>query len=337
MNQILEYGAENNKKSSNKNGGSSSDKIIKVFAFLMLIVAIAFIASGIISLTGNKKTSNEQEAAKKAAENNVVQATITAEADEETKKVKITVESEYAIDRVTYSWNQSTSKVISGEKSTSFESEIDLPAGDNTLNIIVLDVENNTTTDSFDFSSENGVDNVKPEIKLEKENGKLYIIATDDTALAYITYMWNDGDTVTVNANEEDPTKIEVELEIPEGENVINVVAVDASEVTNTKSINEKIIAKNNPEITYETTADLSKIIFTCSHDKGISSVYYVFNGQEYGITYEDDEAPTSLQFEQASDIGENTISLTVKSTDDTEKTFEGTWSYGSVSTTTEQ
>ena len=71
----------------------------------------------------------------------------------------ISVTSEYEIDRVTYSWNESTPKVISGKNEKTFETEIDLPAGENTLNIVVLDVEKNSTTDSFEFTSENGVDN----------------------------------------------------------------------------------------------------------------------------------------------------------------------------------
>ena len=73
MNQILDYGAGNgdNNERPNKrdfgngnnfnNGGMNgrgktpiSDKIIKVFAFLMIILAIALITSGVLSLLKNK-------------------------------------------------------------------------------------------------------------------------------------------------------------------------------------------------------------------------------------------------------------------------------------------
>jgi len=326
MNQILEYGTEKSGKSpKSKVGSSTSDKIVRVFAIILIIFAIALIGSGVYSLVNNKKT---QESSTIQAPQ-VVKASITAEADEDEKLVLISVKSDIEITKLIYNWNAGTDKVIDGDNKKEMNKTIDLSSGKNKLIIKVIDKEGNETTESFEFESENGVDVTKPDITLElTEDNKLLITATDDTELAYITYMWNEEEQITVEATDEGQKKIVKELEIPKGKNTITVIAVDASEKSNNTSETQTFFGTTKPEINYALSADSSKLEFVCTHEDGIKSIKYVFNGNNYEAVFEDDDISDYVQFVQDSDEGTNNISLTVTSVDGVEATFNGTWEY---------
>ena len=335
MNQILDYDVEKGGKTprnkgnkgsgGNKNGGSSSDKIVKVFAFLLILIAIALIASGVYSLMKNKKDSSID----KTPTVSKVQATIEAQANEDNGKVVISVSSDIAINKLIYNWNQNIEKVISGEDRTTMEELIDLPAGQNTLTIKVIDMENNETIKTFSFEAEKGIDTTPPEITLEITSSKtLLITATDDNAIAFITYMWNEGEQITVEAEEEDQKEIQVELEIPRGKNTINVIAVDNSETPNTKSATKTLDGVTKPEIGYNLTADASVLELVCTHENGIKSIFYTFNGKDYEKVFEDDEISTYISFTQPSEEGENKMNLTVTSVNGTVANFNPEWQY---------
>ena len=73
------------------------------------------------------------------------------------------------------------------------EEEISLFAGEHTLNIKVTDVEGNETAFQQSITSENGEDKLYPVIDLKvTEEKKLRITATDETAIDYVTYRWNN-------------------------------------------------------------------------------------------------------------------------------------------------
>lgn len=261
------------------------------------------------------------------------QATINAIIDEANSQVILTVESEIAISRIVYNWNTNTEMTIDGENQLSLEEEIDLPSGNNTLNVKVIDVQGNETNESFDFESDSGDDIISPNLVLEvTSDNNLLITATDETEMRFLTYRWNDDQetTVYVEDDAEDKTTISVEIEIPRGSNTITVVAVDASSKYNTVTETRTLIGVTEPEITYELSADGSSITFYCTHESGIKEIYYTLNDQPYSATFnEEDGYPTEVEFSQAWDEGYNLISLTVTSTEDTEATFEGEYTYG--------
>lgn len=331
MNQILEFGTGNNnykapKGNKGSSGGPSSDKVVRVFAIILIVVAIALIFSGVYSLTKNKKTAESNQ----KAPVQTAKATITAEKDEENNKVIIDVSSQIAINKIIYNWNTKTEKEIAGNDDLAITEEIDLPSGTNTLNVKVIDKQNNTTTESFTFTSNNGVDLTKPNITLEiTEAKKLLITATDDTELAYITYMWNEGEQTTVEADEDDPKKIEVELDIPRGKNSITVIAVDASENSNTNSATKALDGVTKPEISYGLSADGSTLDFVCTHENGIVKVEYTLNDRPYATEpYDENNLPKEVKFSQQLDVGYNRIILKVTSVDGTTNEFDGQCDY---------
>ena len=307
-----------------------SDKVVKVFAILMVILAIALIASGATSILKNKKdTTAKQNANKQTAP--AVQAEINAELDEIEGKVTITVESPVAIAKMIYSWDQDHDNVVSGKKQTSLEEKIIAQSGEHVLHIQVTDEQDNKTTKDFTFNCATGIDTSKPEITLTiTEDKKLLVNATDDTSIAYVTYTWNEGETITMTPETEGLKEFEFEVDIPKGKNTIVVIAVDGSESGNARSTSKVLDGVTKPEINYgflDSEGAVLKIM--CSHENGIQKIYYTLNGQPYQWEVaEGEEAPKYLEFTQESVPGKNEMTIKVTSVDETEAEFNPLWEY---------
>jgi len=333
MNQILEYDTENNSGKAPKSGGnrgsngggSHSDKVVKFFAFFLMLIAILLIASGVFSLVKNKKDSKPKISNAPKA----VEAQIEAVKDETAEKVIVSVTSENAISKLIYRWDENTEKVIAGNDATTMEEEIDLPDGKHILYIKVVDKSNNDTSKNFTFEAETSNDTTPPEITIEiTEQSTLLITAVDDNELAYITYKWNEEEEQTVYADERNPKEKQIELEIPMGRNTISVIAVDASSSSNTKSAIKTLEGVTKPEIECHITQDASTLLCTCTHEKGIKSIFYTCNGENFEYNANDDEISTELSFEHPASEGENNITIKVTSVDGITAEYIGTWQY---------
>ena len=318
MNQILDY---NPNSKTNKSGGS--DKIVRVFAILLIIFAIALIA-----IVGYGMISN-----KKQADNAIVeqtQANIAVDVQEAQATIKVTHHK--TIQKLVYSWNTSSERTIKASEKY-IEEKIDIPAGDNTLHIKVIDENGVETTHDEEISSEQGVDIINPVIELSLDGKKLKISATDETALDFLTYRWNEENEETVYA-EEGSKEITTEVEILKGKNDLTVVAVDTSNNTTTET--KSFTGLTKPEIKVTLSEDGSSIEIRAEHESGIESVSYNFNNVDYDVDIGSGN-PTTIQFEQKLEVGYNRIILTVKSIDGTESKFDGECSYGEAGDTTSQ
>lgn len=315
MNQILDYNP--NKKSGGASSGS--DKVVRVFAVLLVIFSICLLGSGLYGIYKNKETES-------VAEEKPTYATITTA--KEGEKVTVSVTHDKAIEKMIYSWNTSAERSLQGGGEKSLEKVLDLPAGTNTLHIKVIDNKGVETSYEEEFTSESGLDILNPVISMSIVDGeelkKLKIVAKDETSIDFITYRWNDDDEIKVEATEENPKEISIEIDILRGTNDITIVAVDSSNNTTTET--KSFTALTKPEITVTLSADGSSLDITATHENGIASVYYTLNDRPYEGTFTD--SPTSVQFVQALDNGYNRIILTVKSVDDTETVFDGECTY---------
>ena len=304
-----------------------SDKVVRVFAILLIALAAFLIFSGVSSLRDNKKT--EKESSKTVETKSDLKATISAVPNEETGKVIITVESESQISELRYYWDDQTEKTVAGERQTNMTVEVDIISGEHTLTVQVKDVNEKTKVESFPFASDTGVDTTKPDITLESEGNMLVITATDDTALASLTYMWDEEDQIVVQADESNPRKIEVSVEIPKGNHTITVMAVDASELSNVKSATRTFEGHMKPVIEYcFPNGDESLLQVTVSHEDGIKMIYYTLNGQPFQYEVPENEVQTRLTFTQPSVVGENSLNLIVTSVDDVQETWDPVWTY---------
>jgi len=313
MHQILDY-APNNKP--NKSGGS--DKIVRVFAIILIIFALALIGVVGYGMISNKNSNSDVQ--------EITYANIDVVSQD--AQATITVTHDKAIQKLIYSWNTSSERTISGDGKF-LEETIDVPAGDNTLHIKVIDENGVETTYDEEIYSEQGVDIISPVIELAvTDEKKLKITITDETALDFMTYRWNEDEEETIYA-EEGSKQIETEIEILKGENDLTIVAVDSS--SNTTSERKSFTGLTKPEITVTLSADGSSIDIKATHEKGIESVAYNFNNVDYNVGI-GDGTPTSIEFQQKLEVGYNRIILTVKSVDGTETIFDGECSYAGES-----
>lgn len=325
MNQILEYSNINNKgKYSGGGNKNTSDKIVKVFAVILLLFAIFLIISGASSFLKNKENGDETA-------NTPVQeytATIEALIDEENEEVNIIVDNEIEISKIVYNWNSNPERTIQGDGTNHIEKTIDLSAGNSTLNIKVIDIKGNETKESFTFNSESGKDIISPEITLGYQGDKLIITAEDEKELAFITYKWNDEPIVEVRVEEdaEDKTILVEEVDILMGENVITITAVDAA--NNTKTESKALTGVTKPEIIVNLIGTGDTLEITCKHESGIKEIYYTLNDRPYQYQTPEGENYTEIKFTQALDEGYNRIKLKVTSVDDIPAEFDGECEY---------
>ncbi len=311
MNQILDY-MPNHK--SNKSGGS--DKVVRVFAIILILFALGLISVVGYGMLANKNNVNQEVKQK-------TQANITVEVKD--AQVTISVTHDKNIQKLIYSWNTSSEKTIKGSGKY-LEETINAPAGDNTLHIKVVDEIGNETTYDEEVFSEQGEDIINPVIELKvTEDKKLKITAKDETGLDFMTYRWNEEEEQTVYA-EEGSKEVSTEIEILKGENDLTVVAVDGSSNTTTET--KSFTGLTKPEIVVTLSADGSSIDIAATHENGIESVAFNFNNVDYNVDIGNDK-PTSIQFSQKLEVGYNRIIITVKSVDGTETKFDGDCSYG--------
>lgn len=313
MNQILDYNP--NGKSRNSGG---SDKVVRVFAIVLILFAVA-----LIGVVGYGMISNKQEI--NNANEKITYANISVEVEDVQATIKVSHDK--AIKKLIYSWNTSSERTVKGTEKY-MEEVIDIPAGDNSLHIKVIDENGTETTYDKEVSSEQGVDIINPIIELSvTDDKKLKISVTDETALDFLTYRWNEEEEETIFADE-GSKEMSAEIEILKGKNDLTVVAVDASSNTTTET--KSFTGLTKPEITVTLSEDGSKIDIKAVHENGIESVSFNFNNVDYNVDIGDGN-PQSIQFAKDLEVGYNRIILTVKSVDGTESKFDGECTYGNT------
>lgn len=316
MNQILDYNPISNGENRRNSNNSGTDKIVKVFALLLIIFAICLIGIGIYNKVQNSSKSDVGNVAP-------TKAVITTTKDGTT--LKITVSHDKNLAKLIYNWNTNSEKTVSIATGKTFETTIDIPAGNNTLNLQVIDEVGNKTEYSEEMLSEDGVDIIEPNIEYKiTDDKKIEIKVKDETAIDFITYRWNDEEETKVEAEEDGQLQIVKEIEIKKGENNLTIVAVDKA--NNTASIQQVFTGLTQPNIQVVLSEDKSKLVVTCTHENGISKIEYTLNDKPFAAELE--EKPKDVQFEQQLDEGYNKIILTVTSIDDTSTTFGGECTY---------
>jgi hypothetical protein len=317
VNQILDY----NPSKSGKSSSSGSDKIVRFFAIMLILFALCLVASGIYRIYSSNIVTGEEVATAPEAEITTVQTDST---------LKISVTNTVAIEKLVYSWNNSSETTVKGTGETTLEKEIQLPAGTNLLHAKVIDVDGNETTYEKQFTAENGADILNPVITLKvTDERKLKITVTDETELDFMTYRWNYDDEVEVKATGDKKT-IETEIDILKGSNDITIVAVDSSSNTTTETKN--YTGLTNPDITLTLSADKKSVTVAVKHENGIKGITGSLNGQDFNVDGIE-EGTTDLTFDLNLVEGTNQIKVVATSVDGTEKTAEQEFTYGSEDT----
>ncbi len=288
MNQILYM---DNKK---RKGGPLELKTIFII-FAILCIVFGLILAGV---AGFNMLKNKQEG----------QTLPVVEILQEGAVLKINIAHDKIIDKIVYSWNQSTETVLQGMGRTELQETISLPKGTNNFVLKVTDINNKTTTYQNTYTLPEG-DVTNPEIELLVESSKVKIVAKDETELAYIIYYWNDEDETTVQVREDSLQQIEEKIDILKGENTLTIVAVDKAGNEATKEQVFKGVKK--PKI--ELGKDGTNLIITVTDEEGIQKIEYTLNGIEHSTDPQNTGTPLNrkeLKITQPLEQGENKITI---------------------------
>lgn len=308
MNQILDY---NPNKSSGGGGSSKSDNVVRIFAILLAIFAIVLVVIGVVSITKNKE--KEKEIVEKATE-----ATIEVAQTEDSLKIKISHDK--AISKIIYNWDQTVDTAIPCNGETEVEAEISLLAGSHSLTIKVIDVNGVESTYSETFESTVGEDKENPTITTEVVGNKLVITATDETAMSFVTYRWNDDDEVKVPVESEGQTTITFDIEILHGQNDLMIIAVDSNNNSFSKQATYTGVTK--PDIALTVSAEKDFVGVKVTHEVGIKEILLEVNGENINVDI-GDQTPKEASFGFPISGSRNTVKVVATSLDNTKTEVE--------------
>lgn len=257
MNQIL-YTIENEEE---KNRMKS---IILFFAITIIVFGIIMTVMGSYRIVSAKVAKEE---AKEAAKVPNVELALETETNNAIIKVNHTRD----IKNIMYSWNNEETVVLEKNAVKEIEEYIELPAGTNTLNVTVTDIEGKATRTSKVYTY-NGT---YMEVSII-DNKSIRITVTDMTGLQSVAYKWNEEEEITSYPDDIDSTVMEISSDIPIGTNTLRVKAVNSENQTEEKEVTVHGISKPTMRISYD--SERTVIIVGLNDDQGIESYSYTLS-----------------------------------------------------------
>ena len=321
MNQILLTNNDNNnKKNSNKNynRNNSNDvkKIIIFFAVVILIFGIALSA-----IYGYKifRNSNKEET--------IGEPDILLESTNE--EVTIIAKAEAGISKIIYQWNDEEENVKELGGRTKQEEKIDIPVGNNTLKVKIIDQLGQERERTESYTREEQENSEKIQISLDiikdgEEKGKLKISVTSEVPIKYMTYKWNEEEETKIETEDgEETTNLETKIEVKRGKNLISVFVEDIE--GNNNSIEQRFDGRLKPE--FDIYREGNRLYMKIMHDKGFKKIEFNINGLE--LTYDEtkadyDSEKQTVEYYLNLQEGENYVKITAESNEDTTDTYEG-------------
>lgn len=324
MNQILLTNNPNNKKKSNKYNGNNSGDMKRIIIFFS--VAILVFALLIIGVYAYKISKNQNKEEKQHVEGP------TLSLEETENEVKIVVKAEAGISKVTYSWNDEANKEFEINGGKDYEEALEIPEGQNTLKVRVIDQNGEEKETIKEFYKEENKEVPKLEIDEEvlRTTGKVKIIASDDNnGLKYITYQWNDEEETKIDAEREDQATIETTIDVKRGQNTLKIKAVN--NLDKEKDLERMLKGVNDPVIEVTKDDSLGEMYMKITHDMGFKKIEFTVNGQEY--VYDEsfsgyDSEKKEISYKFALKEGENIVIIHAISLEDSEKTYKGKCNY---------
>ncbi len=164
-------------------------------------------------------------------------------------------------------------------------------------------------------NTQTGNSNAKPTIYVEEvSETQLNLQVTHDSSLQKVTYSWNDGDSVELNASGK--KSVEQLIEIPTGENTLYVYAVDQEG----RETNYSRVYTREGDITINFEVDGSNLLITASGKNELSYMTYRWDDEE-----EERIDINSTETEQSIEIpmGQHTLTVAVVDVNNTTETKE--------------
>ena len=273
MNQIL--AVENKKKEKVKTKKIRTGRPIEIKGIVMFFAVIIMVFG--LTLAGQGSYALYKDIDDRKPEN-IPYVTIGRVND----KAIVQISSNIEISKLVYSWNNGEESAIP-IGSTNAREEITLLGYDSVLNLTIEDMNGKRVKFQKQYLL-TGVDITKPVVEIETKDGndKMKIVAKDETGIAYITYQWEDGEPVTVNADQQGQTEMIVQVPLTVGLKKIKIIAVDTN--GNVEEIEREITTSTSrPRMTLR--RNKQKISIEIEDKDGIKSIKANLNGEEYEIT----------------------------------------------------
>ena len=278
MNQILSVEPpkpkkEKRQKNSMGNSGGGTieiEKIVRFFAIVLIVFGIIMIASGSYSMYQGTQTGNSQ-----------AKPTISVQEVSETQ-LELEISHSTPLQRVTYNWNNDQQVELDASGKKSVNQTIEIPTGDNTLNVYAVDQDGKETNYSRMYTREGDIS-----IDFAVDGSNLKVTASGKNQLSYMTYRWDDEEEQRVDINNMD---VEYSIEIPMGQHTLTVSVVDVNNTMETKEQEVKGVKKPTVEI----SLDDSKSFFVVN--ELLSSISSFISVGPHTLTVADsDGLPLSL------------------------------------------
>lgn len=300
MNQILSTNMPNNNgKKSGHNGPKNIKSIVIFFVAVLIIFAVVLIGMGAYTLLKKGETTT------KTAEKPV----ITLENKIDTTVLLKVMHNTGTISKVYYNWNDDDETTINGNDGKYVEQEIEIPSGNNTLYIRVVDGNGQEATYEKQYELESN-------INFEVSGNKIKITYDGDTTISYMTYRWDDEDEETIQINDK---TINQEIDALKGLHTLTVIVVDENNKTDKKV--QKINGVSKPTLTIDSNEDNTRFVIHVTDEEELSKIEivlndeqekkYVINLADYHLKEFDYALPIELQ------DGENIIEVTVYNASD--------------------
>ena len=273
MNQIL--AVENKKKEKVKTKKIRTGRPIEIKGIVMFFAVIIMVFG--LTLAGQGSYALYKDIDDRKPEN-IPYVTIGRVND----KAIVQISSNIEISKLVYSWNNGEESAIP-IGSTNAREEITLLGYDSVLNLTIEDMNGKRVKFQKQYLL-TGVDITKPVVEIETKDGndKMKIVAKDETGIAYITYQWEDGEPVTVNADQQGQTEMIVQVPLTVGLKKIKIIAVDTN--GNIEEIEREITTSTSrPKMTLR--RNKQKISIEIEDKDGIKSIKANLNGEEDEIT----------------------------------------------------
>lgn len=312
MNQILLNNSNNNYNKRNRGNMGNTNNIRNIIIFFS--IAILVFALLIVGVYAYKTYKNNNQGGQTVSKPEISLEEIDGQ-------VKIIAKSQIGISKLIYTWNNSEQIELNMGGRTTHEEVIDILGGNNTLNVKVIDSNNQETETSQNFTREISD---KPVIETEiGQDARLRIRAASNIEMAYITYKWNEEEEITVRAENETDKVIETVIDVKRGENILTVTAVNLQ--GSAETISKKFNGVNKPTI--EVTKSGGSLNMLMKHDKGFEKIEFYLNGQIF--TYDEnlsgyDPARQEIGYAFNLQEGENIIIIVATSTEGTQSIYQG-------------
>ena len=273
MNQILSMQSDennynnknnlNNKKTQYKTPSNKANikSIVKFFSIFIILFGIILIADSSYSIISSRPKLKDNP--------NITMKRIDLEAI-------IKVNTDKPIRQLSYRWGQEDEKIVQSNGTVEVEVAVEIPDGNNVLNITIIDYYGNKTDYQKQYIN-NRNDKEKPKIEITVIGNTLNIVAKDETELSYLTYKWNDEESTRIDRKQdsEDKTTLQAKVEVRKGQNTLTIVAVDKEGNKETKT--QAIKGANKP--TFTVTTEGNNLVISAKDDEGIAKLEVTLDG----------------------------------------------------------